>query len=62
VYEAEDMVHRRGDVVRRRQAAPLLHLQRHRISQTDEKGTSCANAMAGQGIGEPAARQKTTRA
>jgi hypothetical protein len=29
VYEAEDMVHRRGDVVRRRQAAPLLHLQRH---------------------------------
>jgi hypothetical protein len=35
------MVRRRGDVVRRRQAAPLLHLQPIRTglaSQTEEKG------------------------
>ena len=46
VDEAEHMVHRRGDFVRRRQAAPLLHLRRignAQVSHTDEKGNACAN-------------------
>ena len=30
VDDAENMMHRRGDVVHRRQAAPFLHLQRTR--------------------------------
>ena len=61
--EAEHMVHRRGDVVRRRQAAPLLHLHpahRHtRLVKLMKRAPHVQRTMAGQGIGEPAARQKT---